>query len=106
MAEPAPPIVVNPSPVGEQVASGVRQLVVLLGGFVAIAGFLRQRDLAGLVGYLQSGEFVPVVGALAAAAAVTYAQLKTRWRKREAVTMADAAPDSVAIVATPDTPKP
>lgn len=99
MAEPAAPIVVNPSPVKDQLAAGFRTLIVLLGGISAVMGFLRTHDLAGLIVYLQSDSFIPIIGAASAVGAFLYAQWKTIARKRELVDVAQADPANVVITA-------
>lgn len=95
------PIVVNPSPAAEQISAGIRTLIVLVGGISAIIGLLGKHDILGLVVYLQSSAAVPVVGAAGAVGAFLYGQWKTIVRKREAVTIAAAAPDSVAVIKEP-----
>lgn len=102
----ADPIVVNPSPVKDQIAAGIRTLIVLIGGISAILGFLGKHDLAGLIVYLQSGSFLPIVGAASAVGAFIYAQWQTIRRKRTLVTVTAAAPDNVAVVAPPKGPNP
>lgn len=104
MTEPAAPIVVNPSPVKDQIAAGFRTLIVLIGGISAMIGFLGKHDLAGLIVYLQSGSFVPIIGAASAVGAFVYAQWQTIRRKRTLVTVTAAAPDDVAVVAAPPSP--
>lgn len=104
LAEVDTPVVVNPSAAGDQITSALRTLVVLIGGVAAIVGFLGKRDLAGLVTYLQTGAFVPIMGAAGAVLAFLYGQWKTIMRKRQLVTVAAAAPDSVAIVQQPPAP--
>lgn len=99
--QPPAPIVVNPSPVKEQIAAGFRTLIVLLGGISAVMGFLGKHDLAGLIVYLQSDGFIPIIGAVSAVGAFVYAQWRTVMRKREVVTITAAAPDDVAVVAQP-----
>ena len=92
------PIVVNPNPWPSQIASAARVVVILLGSLSALVGFLKARDLAGMIAYLQSAEFIPVMGAAAAAGAFVYGQIKLRLDKRDAVTIAHGAADDVAVV--------
>lgn len=100
-----PPIVVNPSSVGEQISAGIRTMTVLAGGIAAILGFLGKRDVVGLVAYMQTGAFLPVAGAIAATGAFLYGQWKTIMRKRQMVRVAEAAPDRVAVVQTKEPSK-
>lgn len=98
MADQPAPIVVNPSPVKDQIAAGIRTLIVLIGGISAILGFIGKHDLAGLIVYLQSGAFLPIIGAASAVGAFLYAQWRTIVRKRELVRAAESADDDVAVV--------
>lgn len=98
MAEKPDPIVINRSATGAMIAAGVRVVIVLLSGLAAVLGFIGHRDLAGLVGYLQSESFVPVAAAIVAVGTFLASQWST-WRKhRDAVTTGDAAPNKVAVV--------
>lgn len=95
----APPLVVDPSPVKDQIGAGIRTLIVLIGGISAILGFIGRHDAAGLVVYLQSGAFVPIIGAAATVGAFVWGQWKARHSKAQLVTTAAAAPDDVSVVA-------
>lgn len=97
MAAPAP-IVIDPSPVADQIKAGIRNVIVLIGGMAAIFGFIGRHDAAGLVVYLQSGTFLPVIGAAGTVGAVVWGQWKARHSKAQLVTTGAAAPNSVAIV--------
>lgn len=105
MTDPAP-IVVNPSPVGEQISASIRTVIILIGGISAILGFIGKHDLAGLIVFLQSGSFLPIIGAASAVGAFLYAQWQTIRRKRTLVTVTAAADDAVAVLAPTKGPTP
>lgn len=98
------PIVVSASAIQTTLLAALRILGVLIGGATAILGFVSKRDLTGLIAYVQSSDFVAVAGALAAVISFGYGLWHTYRQKANLVTVAKAAPDSVATVV--DSPKP
>lgn len=90
------PIVVSASAIQTTLLAALRILGVLIGGATAILGFVSKRDLSGLIAYVQSSDFVAVAGALAAAISFGYGLWHTYRQKSNLVTVAKAAPDSVA----------
>jgi hypothetical protein len=98
------PIIVNPSPVGAQAISAVRVVVMILAASTAIMGFVGTRDLVGLILYLQSDAFLPVLASLIGIGTFIWSQLKTRNQRATEVVLAEAAPNSVAQVQTQSTP--
>jgi hypothetical protein len=92
------PIVVDPSPVPDMLVTGMRQIVLVIGGATTLASMFRGRDVGGIGQYVMSNNFAIFMAALVTLATFAYGQLKTLWNKRRSVTMANASPDSVAIV--------
>ena len=81
-----PPMEVSSSPMAEQIWSGVRQVAIAGGAYVAGRGLVAQDTLA-LLGVLG----VVVWGVVAS-------QIKTLERSRKLAALAKAAPDSVAVL--------
>lgn len=92
------PIVVNPNPAGAMVLTGLRQTALIIGGAVSLAGMVRGHDVQGIVDYLQTDTFATVFAALGTVGTVAYGQVRELRKKFEAVTMAQAAPDTVAVI--------
>ena len=92
-------IVVDPSSTAALIIQTLRQAGVMIGGGTAIAGFVSHRDLTGFLAYVRSDSIIPVVGALTAFAAWGWSLWRTWDNKRKLVIAANAAPDSVAVVA-------
>lgn len=87
MSDPnSTPIMVNPSPGPDQLASAVRSLLIAVGAYGAGKGWFDASLWAALVPVLM------IVGP------VVWAQLKVRSSKAKMVTVAEAAPDQVAQV--------
>lgn len=80
------PIEVSSSPVSEQVWSGIRQIAIAGGAYVAGRGLVAQDTLAllGVIGVVVWG--------------VVASQIKTLERSRKLATLAGAAPDNVAVL--------
>ena len=95
------PIVVNPSATSEMITTGIRQLALVFGGFVTIAGFFHGHSLRAVVTWATSDDFGPFLTAILTVGAFLWGQIRTLRNKRKAVTMASAAPDSVAVVLEP-----
>lgn len=98
------PYTVNPSAIMAQAPVLLRQVTLVLGGVAAVLGFVSTHDLAGLVAYLQSEQFVPIFVALSGAASLAWGQVKAHRDRVRLVTIAKAAPDSVAVVTEPTPP--
>lgn len=82
--------------------AGFRFLVVLIGFGVALAGFVKARDFAGFVSYVQTnlGAIVSAVAGLIAAATTVYGIFKTYKRSAQIVSVAadTRTPDEVAQI--------
>lgn len=75
--------------------------------FVALVGFLKAHDLAGLFNFLQTESVLPALSAIAALGFLGWGAVRTVLNKKRLVTVALAAPDAVAIVSpAPSEPKP
>lgn len=92
------PVVVNPSPVADQVGTIMRDLALILAALPALLAVLGTRDVKQIVGFLSSTEFAPVLGVLVTGGVLLWRQLIARRAKAELVTVATAAPDSVAVI--------
>lgn len=104
-----PPIVVNPTPTQDQVSSGIRSAVLVVGAVGAILGFVGKHDLAGLITYLQSAAFLPAAFAIATVGSFLWGQLKTRHRAKQLAIVA-ASPrvsnEVIRLTTDPDPTKP
>ena len=67
-------------------------------GMMSLLGFARSKDIAGLVAYAQSDAVLPFLTALAALGLMAWAAAQVILNKRVLVKVANAAPDSVAVV--------
>lgn len=92
------PIDVSPSTLPDQAFALMRQLVLIFGGAATLMTLFGQRDVEGILEFLQSSDFLQAVVAALTLAALIYGNLKSRWRKQQLITAADAAPDRVARV--------
>ncbi len=100
MTEPTP-ITVNPSTIPDATGTVVRDLLVIAAAFPILVKLIGARDLTGLLHWLQSSEGATVLAILLPILASGWrAWLATR-KKATLVTVASAAPDSVAVVAQP-----
>ncbi len=88
-APAATPIVVNPSPVPDQVESQIAPLVAAAGGVMVAFGLISPTKWAALAGFL------PI------ALTMAWRWYRTTQNHSQRVVMADAAPDAVAVVARP-----
>lgn len=98
MTEPTP-IIVNPSPAKDQIATATRDVALLLAALPALIALLGKRDVIGIVNYLASAEGSTVLGMIVAAVVVGWRQILARKKKAELVTVARDASDRVAVVA-------
>lgn len=92
------PIVVDPSALPDLLVTGMRQIVLVVGGSTSLLGLFQGRDVAGVGQYIMSNDFAIFVAAAATLYTMGYGLLKTLWNKRRSVILANAVPDSVAIV--------
>jgi len=92
------PIVVNPSSAFDLLMQFIRYVGFAGSFFVSMVGFASSRDLAGLFNYLQSEAIVPALTAIAGLGFIIWAVIRLLLNKRKLVTVANAVPDSVAIV--------
>lgn len=76
---------------------------VLISGIVALLGFVKTKDLAGMIAYVKSTDLLATGATALTLALAAYGTLKTYLNKRKLITAAAAAPDSVARVVTPGT---
>lgn len=97
MSEPTP-IIVNPNPAKDQIATATRDIALLLAALPALIALLGKRDVIGIVNYLASAEGSTVLGMIVAAGVVAWRQVIARRKKAELVTVAEAAPNKVAVV--------
>jgi hypothetical protein len=97
------PVVVSPNAGGiDAVQAAARYLVVIVTAFVAIVGFLKVHDLAGLIAYIQSngGQLVAAVSGLIAIGTAAYGIFKTHKRGAQIATVAARVPDDIATTTT------
>lgn len=99
MTDPEKPIKVDPSISLSMIIIGGRQIILVVGGAVSLYGFFRAHDLSGFGGWLGS-ELFTMLGAISTIAVFLYGQWRAFWAKHEAVRMASAAPNKVAVVRT------
>lgn len=92
------PIIVNPNPAKDQIATATRDVALILAALPALIALLGKRDVIGIVNYLASAEGSTVLGAIVAAGVLVWRQFIARQKKAELVAVATAAPDQVAVV--------
>lgn len=70
--------------------AALRYITVIVTAFMAIIGFLKTKDIAGLIAYVQSsgGEIFAAISALIALAVAGYGVFKTHKRGVQAATPA------------------
>jgi hypothetical protein len=98
------PIIVSATAIRDAAYAALRVLSVLIGGFVALVGFIGHRDLNGLIAWVRSDDFLSVAGALVTAGSFGWGVWKTYRTKRRLVLVADAAPNHIAQVQAPGSP--
>lgn len=81
----------------------MRALGVLFTGAVGILGFLKAKDIAGLIAFVKSSDLLPAFSSVVALGTVAYGAFKTWQRQRKLITAAHSADDSVAVVVKPGT---
>lgn len=92
------PIIVNPNPAKDQIATATRDVALLLAALPALIALLGKRDVIGIVNYLASAEGSTVLGMIVAAGVVAWRQNHARRKKAELVTVAASASDQVAVI--------
>ena len=98
------PIIVNPSAVPVVANTVARDIAIVAAAFPIVVKLIGARDLNGLLHWMQSSEGATVL-------AIVVPVVLTWWRthrnlraKADAVTVAQSAPDSVAVVTQPSPP--
>lgn len=92
------PIVVNPSPAASQTATASRDVLLLVAALPALIAVFGTRDVKQIVDFIASAQFAPVLGLIVGGVVVVWRQINARRKKAELVTVAEAAPNSVAVV--------
>lgn len=91
------PVIVNPSPLGPQLRSGFRALLLLGGSLGFLSRFLTPEQIA----FVQSDDFVGAVSTIVTVGSIAWAQIEARLSKRKLVEAAHAAPDTKFKVQEP-----
>lgn len=89
MTTPDSPIVVNPNPVPQQAWVAIRDVLKVAGGVLVAKGAL------------DNGTLEILLGAFMVLAPMAWAQVRARRQTRQLTTLADAAPNRVAVVKEP-----
>lgn len=89
---------INPSTVLAVIKTGASLLAFATLFFGTVMRFLSARDVAGLFVYLQQNDTIAGLTMLATAGWFVWRSLAAMWKKRRDVEIANAAPDSVAVV--------
>lgn len=87
------PVIVNPSVVNTQLASGLRQVTLVVAG-AALSQLLPKETVAVLL----SDDTINAVVSVAGVAAAIWGQYKTRRMKKDLVQIATLAPDKIAQI--------
>jgi len=91
------PVVVNSSPLADQLKSDLRSAVLILSGVGLLSKYLPPEAAA----FIKSDDFIPLASAILGALTVLWSQLEVRLRKRTLVAAANAAPDTKFVVVDP-----
>lgn len=91
---PASPIIVNASPLKDQIEAGLRQAVTVLGPIVTILAATGWGQKIGLSN--DFSVFVESIGAISTIAALVIGQMKTRSTSQKAASMANQLPNTIA----------
>lgn len=89
-APTVPPIIANASPVPEQLAAALRQLILALAMVATALGYSKAAGDLNLV--------LQVIGPFAAVVSIILGQLKTRVASQNTAKLAAAVPNSIAVV--------
>lgn len=92
------PIVVNPSATGDMLVTGLRQIVLVVGGAGTVIGFAKGHDVKGAMDWILSSDFAVASSAALTISVFVYGQARVLWNKRKTLTLANRVPDSVAVV--------
>jgi len=92
------PIVVNASSAPDVTKTVLRDIAIVAAAFPILVKLIGARDLNGLLHWLQSSDGATVMAVVVPAALSAWRGWQTRRRKEALVTVAQAAPNSVAIV--------
>lgn len=84
------PIVVNATPTQDQLAAGLRQLLLALSSIASVLGYTK------VAGELSAA--LTIVGPVAMIITIVLGQIYTRRASQKLIITATAAPDSVAVV--------
>jgi hypothetical protein len=95
---PPNPITVPATPTSDQVGTLSRDFLLIVGVLPALLAVLGTRDVTKIVAFLSSSAFAPVLGLVLTAGVVGFRQWKARRTHAESVKMANASPNSVAVV--------
>lgn len=95
---PETPIVVNASPVVAQVNTALRDIALVATAVPALTALLGKHDMLGLIKWAASSEAAPAVSVGVSVGVFVWRQIHARRNRAEKVAMAEAAPDSVAVV--------
>lgn len=87
---PPAPIVANATPTAEQIATGLRQAVLIIAPILTMLGYIKW------AGELNS--LLVIVGPLSTIIVVLWGQWNTRKNSQDKKALAAAAPDSVGVV--------
>lgn len=98
MDDQSNPVIINPSPVPDQIGTATRDAMLVISAIPALIAVIGTRDVKQIVDYVGSSEFAPVLAAIITAVVVVWRQFKARSNKARMVAIASAAPDSVAVV--------
>lgn len=94
----SPNFVITPGTAQSTLLAALRGLAILIAGFTAIIGYIGKRDLAGLVAYVQSTDFLPFAAALIAAGSFAWGVWKNYERKKMLLKVEPYVRDSLLSV--------
>lgn len=92
------PIVVNPSTVPDVTGTVLRDIAIVAAAFPIVVKLVGARDLTGLLQWLQSSDGATVMAIVLPLIVSGWRAWQNRARKTALVTVAEAAPNTVAIV--------
>lgn len=92
------PIVVNPNSTPDVTKTVLHDVAIVAAAFPILVKLVGARDLTGLLQWLQSSDGATVLAIIVPAVLAAWRGWRTRQRKAALVTMAQAAPNNVAIV--------
>lgn len=98
MIDNSPGFVLTPGTLQSTLLAALRGLAILIGGFTAIIGFVGKRDLAGLIVYVQSSDFLSFSAAAIAGGSFVWGVWKNYQRKKMLLTVEPYVRDSLLSV--------